>query len=142
MQTIDGGWSSGLRPSYRQRTAGAGGSYAFGAATLGAVWTNSALDRIGAPGATMPNSSDSLRFNNYEVNASYALTPAMKVMGVYTFSTARTSVPDHVDRVRWHQFGLQADYLLSKRTDLYLAGALSTRDERRSRAAAQHKLFR
>jgi GBP family porin len=104
-------------PAYRQRTFGLGGSYAVGAAKVGAVWTQSVLDRLERAGSA---TSGSIKFNNYELNASYNIAPATTLTGMYTLTTGGMS---GADKLRWHQFGLQADYLLSKRTDLYLAGA-------------------
>ena len=58
------------------------------------------------------------RFNNYEVNARYALTPALSLAGSYTY-TAGFLDGRHPG---WNQFNLQTDYALSKRTDVYVQG--------------------
>lgn len=58
------------------------------------------------------------RFSNYEVNGRYALTPALSLAGSYTYTQGRLAG----DKPTWHQFNLQADYALSKRTDVYLQG--------------------
>ncbi|EEE06082.1 putative outer membrane porin [Burkholderia multivorans CGD2M] len=65
----------------------------------------------------IPLTSDT-RFNNYELNARYALTPAFSLAGSYTYTDGRMEG----QKPSWHQFNLQADYALSKRTDLYLQG--------------------
>ena len=97
----------------RQRTFGAGASYSIGAATFGALWTQTRLDR---------NSSDgSVITNNYEVNGRYALTPALSLGAAYTYSRYRDSFLSDA-AVHAHQFGLQTDYALSKRTDIYAEG--------------------
>jgi GBP family porin len=59
-----------------------------------------------------------LRFNNYEVNGRYNLTPALSIAGAYTYTDGRYSNA----KPKWHQFNLQTAYALSKRTDVYLQG--------------------
>ena len=98
-----------------QRTWGLGGSYAFGAAHVGAVFTQSRLqDSI---------ADVSLRYNNYEVNAKYDLTPALSMAAAYTYTqglrNTPASGPTNNLSAHWNQFGLQADYSMSKRTDFY-----------------------
>jgi GBP family porin len=64
------------------------------------------------------------RFNNYEVNARYALTPALALGAAYTYTDVKgyTAGPNNNDHMKFHQFGLQTDYALSKRTDIYAEG--------------------
>ncbi|HEX7683599.1 MAG TPA: porin [Trinickia sp.] len=109
----------------RQRTWGAGLNYAFGPATAGFVFTQTRLnDALGVNAAAAGTASTlalpggGARFNNYEVNARYALTPAVSLAGAYTY-TDSTIGGVHP---KWNQFNLQADYALSKRTDVYLVG--------------------
>lgn len=102
--------------NFRQREFGAAGSYAFGPATVGLAWTQSRFDNfVVSPGA-------SLRVNNYEVNGKYNLTPALALGVAYTFTTANgygAAASVTGDSTRFHQIGLQADYSLSRRTDVY-----------------------
>ncbi|MCG1046439.1 MULTISPECIES: porin [Mycetohabitans] len=95
----------------RQRTWGAGLNYAFGPATAGFVYTQTKLDNL------LGTNSD-LRFNNYEVNGRYNLTPALSVAGAYTYTDGKLNG----ESPKWHQFSLQTAYALSKRTDVYLQG--------------------
>lgn len=104
--------------SQTQRTFGVGANYSFGPAVIGAVWTQSRFQFAGG--------DSTARFNNYEVNAHYALTPALGVGVAYTYTDAKglpTGVIDN-DRGRSHQVGLQTDYALSKRTDIYAEGVV------------------
>ncbi|MCG1041621.1 porin [Mycetohabitans sp. B8] len=105
----------------RQRTWGAGLSYAFGPATAGFVFTQTKLDNAFGIANTsaigLPANSD-LRFNNYEVNGRYNLTPALSVAGAYTYTDGKLNG----ESPKWHQFSLQTAYALSKRTDVYLQG--------------------
>ncbi|CAM2171557.1 general bacterial porin, GBP family [Paraburkholderia sacchari] len=98
-----------------QRTWGLGASYAFGPMIFGAVFTQTRLqDKI---------ADASVRYNNYEVNARYDLTPALYLGAAYTYTQGLRNTPGSGSTdnrsAHWNQFGLQADYSLSKRTDLY-----------------------
>ncbi|PTB20526.1 porin [Trinickia symbiotica] len=115
----------------RQRTWGAGLNYTFGPATAGFVFTQTRLT-----GATSISSTGtigngtaislqpalgvpgSMRFNNYEVNARYALTPALNLAAEYTYTDGELNGLSP----KWGTLGLLADYYLSKRTDVYLQG--------------------
>jgi predicted porin len=92
----------------RSRVYGAGAGYAFGPAQVGVAWTQSRLDNSAALGTT-------LRADNYEVNAKYNLTPALGLGAAYTYTNAKLGSSS----AHWNQFGLQADYALSRRTDVY-----------------------
>ncbi|WP_321806967.1 porin [Burkholderia sp. BCC1993] len=121
----DGSWTAD-----RQRIWGAGINYVAGSATFGFAYTRTNLSRPTdtqyatlAP-ATALGSASMLKFNNYELNVKYQITPAFFVGGMYTYtemtysgSTGGTAKP------KYHQFGLMADYNLSKRTDLYVQAA-------------------
>jgi GBP family porin len=109
----------------RQRTWGAGLNYTFGSATSGFVFTQTRLTDSRAISAAqsgvtggITGLSGGTRFNNYEVNGRYALTPALSIAGSYTYTDGRIvgQTPS------WHQFNLQTAYALSKRTDVYLQG--------------------
>jgi GBP family porin len=101
----------------KQRTWGAGGSYTFGPAVVGAVYTQTRYQFALGDG--------SLRFNNYEVNARYNLTPAFSLGAAYTYTQAVLRTPDTAKGSNhWNQFGLQTDYALSRRTDLYAEGVV------------------
>lgn len=103
----------------RQQIIAAGTNYAIGPATLGFAWSHSQLNYA---------DGSSRKFNNYDVNARYLFTPALTLVGVYTYTDGRaTNLPGTNGanlKPRWHQFTLGVDYALSKRTDLYLSGVL------------------
>jgi general bacterial porin, GBP family len=108
-----------------QRTFGAGLNYAFGPATVGFVFTQTKLeDAVGISGAAISATNgvnftnNYARFNNYELNGRYALTPALSLAGAYTYTDARLDG----EKPSFHQFSLQTAYALSKRTDVYLQG--------------------
>ncbi|MEI5996630.1 porin [Paraburkholderia bengalensis] len=114
----------------RQRIWSLGGNYTYGPATVGLVWSHTQLDNVagvfsfgtgsylGANDSSAGTLNGSLRLDNYEVNAKYALTPALSVSGAYTYTHGayNGSSPG------WNTAMLQTDYAVSKRTDFYLEG--------------------
>ncbi|PRF62550.1 porin [Burkholderia multivorans] len=108
-----GGWSIGAD---RMRSYGGGIGYTFGPATVGFVYTRAQYDNTGAFGST-----GQIRFNNFDVNLRYALTPAFSLGAAYVYTDASVSKPDsrHGTDPKWHQVDLQAVYKLSRRTDVY-----------------------
>ncbi|CAN7784325.1 porin [Caballeronia sp. LjRoot34] len=110
----------------RQRIWGAGGSYSFGAATVGAVWTHTQNDDMSSVlsiglASYMPLAG-ALRVDNYEINGRYSLTPAWTVSAAYTFTDGAYSDGTTNASPIWHTAMLQTGYALSKRTDVYLEG--------------------
>jgi GBP family porin len=101
-----------------QRTYGVGANYTIGPVTIGGAWTQSRFKF-----AVIDSTAN---FNNYEVNARYALTPALALGAAYTYTDAKgiTTATDGDGKMRAHQFGLQTDYSLSKRTDIYAEGVV------------------
>jgi GBP family porin len=99
-----------------QRTLGAGVNYAFGAARLGLVYTQSTFDDSTSFGAA----DGTVRFDNYEANARYAATPSLSFGVAYTFTDGSV---DHTQTYghhpHWHSVDFQTVYRLSKRTDVY-----------------------
>ncbi|MBN3766004.1 porin [Burkholderia sp. Ac-20365] len=110
----------------RQRTYGAGVSYAFGPANVGFVFTQTQLANVTSIGATasgttsgLPVGGQGAHFTNFELNGRYALSPALSVSGAYTYTDASLEGVDP----KYHQVTLQTDYALSKRTDVYAEAA-------------------
>lgn len=89
---------------------GAGASYQIGNAKFGAAFTQSTFKDSFEGG--------NVRFQNYELNASYRFTPALLVGAAFVYTNG------HIDasgqQPHYQQADLFADYALSKRTDLYL----------------------
>ena len=112
-----GGFFYGLNGGVLKQQIGVvGANYALGAATLGFAWSHTQLDYL---------DGSSRKFNNYDVNARYQLTPAATLIGVYVHRRARerpAGTGGQTLKPRWHQFTLGFDYALSKRTDIYLSG--------------------
>jgi GBP family porin len=116
----------------RQQTWGAGANYAIGQATVGLVYSQTNLGSLvgigaGASGVSggIGFPSDSARFQNFEANARYSLTPALSIAGAYTYTRGSLAGT----RPHWNQFNLQTAYALSKRTDVYLQGVYQQANE-------------
>jgi GBP family porin len=107
----------------QQRTFGAGFDYAFGSATVGFVFTETKLENATGINNTSSSSillgNSSLRFDNYEVNARYSVTPALAVIGSYTFTDGSSSLAGE-SSPKWNQVNLLLDYSLTRRTDVYV----------------------
>ncbi|KWF87035.1 porin [Burkholderia diffusa] len=119
----DGSWTA-----QRHRIWGAGINYAIGATTLGFVYTHT---DIKAPSATQYanlaasptlGAASTVKFDNFELNAKYQVNDAFMVGGMYTFTDAKFEGATGSAKPKYHQFGLMADYNLSKRTDVYVQG--------------------
>jgi predicted porin len=102
--------------SSRTRAFGGGVGYVFGPAQVGFVYTHSQY--VGTNSFGLANGS--MRFDNFDLNAKYALTSAVSlgIADVYTsghLSGATTFGEDP----KFNQVDLQAVYSFSKRTDVY-----------------------
>jgi predicted porin len=109
----------------KQRTLGAAAHYAAGPALVGFAFTRTVLDdphQVTQGGSASTLNGALLTFNNYELNGRYALTPAFTLGGSYTFTQGHFDTASAQASPKWNQFMLQADYTLSRRTDVYLEG--------------------
>jgi general bacterial porin, GBP family len=109
-----------------QQIYGAGANYSFNHARIGMVWTRTQMAGLttinGANGLGLAQNGSGANFNNYELNGSYRLTPALSVNGEYTFTDGSLSTQSTHHHPKWHEVSLQADYFFSPRTDAYLQG--------------------
>lgn len=111
-----------------QRTYGVGGTYAFGPAKVGLLFTRSQYFNMEglAAGGVSPSvtTGQGLNINNYEINGTYSLTPAFALLGSYTFSDGKSgggAVTGGNQFPKWHTVLLAGDYAFSRRTDFYIA---------------------
>lgn len=95
----------------RQRVGGLGVGYSVGAARVNALVTTARYRYQDGTG---------LRLNNYDVNVSYSLTPALVLGAGYVFTDGDYSGVD--SSPTWHMGQISLDYAFSKRTDLYVYG--------------------
>ncbi len=112
----------------RLRIFGGGVNYTFGETTVGFVYTRTDVKNP-VTIAYLPSGSLSglgltaTRFDNFEINGKYQLTPAFFVGAQYTYTSGTFDASDGGTRPHYHTVGLMADYSLSKQTDVYLQGA-------------------
>ncbi|VXC65685.1 Porin [Burkholderia sp. 8Y] len=113
----------------RLRIFGAGINYTIGATTVGFVYTKTDVKQplsSGYVGAITPVGGatlSALKFNNFEANVKYQFTPSFLVGAAYTYTRTSYDATSGQLHPVYHSAGLMADYLLSKRTDVYLQGA-------------------
>jgi len=93
----------------RQRIVGTGGFYTIGRAQFAALFTDVRYDYL---------DNSHLHLQNVGVNIVYTMTPQLFLGAAYAFTNGKYDVIDK--RPKWHQVNLQADYFLSKRTDVAL----------------------
>jgi predicted porin len=104
-----------------QKIYGIGASYGVGDATLGLVYTHVNVERpvssVYTGGLGLNNAG--LHFDNVEFNAKYDIQPDVSVAAMYTYTMAHLKQGGVEHAMHWNQFGLMAQYLLSKRTNVY-----------------------
>ncbi|HTH62432.1 MAG TPA: porin [Paraburkholderia sp.] len=93
----------------KQDTVGVGANYMIGDVTFGGAWSRSISTGIVDADSGAPLAS--IAFSNYEANAIWQLSPAVVLAGMYAYTNASSA--------HWHTGAVQADYQLSKRTDVY-----------------------
>ena len=123
--------------SARLRIFGAGVNYTAGPATAGFAYTNTYIGQPVANVAYLTGDETiqpvtgplaggrltSLRYQNFEVNGKYQLTPACFVGAQYVYTLEHYDATTGSVKPSVHTVGLMLDYNVSKRTDLYLQGA-------------------
>ncbi|EJO55506.1 porin [Burkholderia multivorans] len=112
----------------RLRVFGGGLNYTFGPATVGFVYTKTDLKNpvstVYLPASTFAGLGlGATKFDNFEVNGKYQLTPAFYVGAQYVYTDGKFDAATGSIKPKYHTVGLMADYSLSKRTDVYLQGA-------------------
>jgi len=102
----------------------AGGSYAFGPATIGVLYSNTQFRNLGSVAAVnsygTAYNGGTATFNSGEVNVKYQLTPALMLAGAYIYT--HNSGAGAYGSAHYNQFNLGTVYSLSKRTSLYATG--------------------
>ncbi|WP_089165475.1 porin [Caballeronia sordidicola] len=93
----------------KQRIAGTGGFYTIGKAQFAALFTDVHYDYL---------DNSHLHLQNFGVNVVYTMTPSLFLGAAYGYTDGKYDVINQ--KPQWHQVNLQADYFLSKRTDIAL----------------------
>ncbi|MGU7779390.1 porin [Burkholderia sp. PU8-34] len=107
-------YGDALAQARSQGVLAAGASYQLGALKL--------LGDITSVTFQDGNAGQDVKFQNYELSAIYALTPAWTLAGGYTFTTGRDHATDA--KPKYQQLNLLAQYALSRRTDVYVMTAM------------------
>lgn len=113
----------------REQIWGLGGKYKFGAADVGLVWTHSAtrdVNSVWQGGNLVPLVGDALTFDNFEINGRYFVTRALSLAAAYTYTNGRFESSTANLTPKWHEGIVQADYRLSRRTDIYVESLYQT----------------
>jgi predicted porin len=95
----------------KQRMFGGGGAYAFGRANVSLLYTNARFDYL---------DQSRLTLQNFEVSFTDYVLQDLMLGAAYIFTTGQYE--PQATKPKWHQVNAGADYLLSKRTDLFLVG--------------------
>ncbi|WP_042267993.1 porin [Paraburkholderia heleia] len=99
-----------------QRVVAAGINYTVGPAVLGFVYSHSQYQGTKSFGSA----NGTVRFDNFELNGRYALTPALKLGIAYAYTDGHvTDSATYGADPKWNQVNAQVIYSLSKQTDVY-----------------------
>ncbi|HTI16871.1 MAG TPA: porin [Trinickia sp.] len=99
-------------------------------ASVGVVYSHSVTYDIGNNGSpsllgnSAPLVGGSMKFDNFEINGRYFVRPDFSLGAAYTYTMgAFSGGPGYAAAdPHWNQVTVQADYLLSRSTDIYLMG--------------------
>jgi len=105
---------TGLQQADKQEVFGVGGAYQVGAAKVGLLYTNTKyVNSVLAKGDA--------KYQNFEVNCQYNLTPALLLGGGYNYTHGRWTAGNA--EPNYNQFNAGVVYSLSKSVALYLRSA-------------------
>lgn len=90
-----------------QAIAGTGGFYTVGRTKFGALYTNVRYHYL---------DQSNLTLQNLDLNLNHRLTDALNLGASYFYTAGKYDVIN--TKPKWHQVNFQADYFLSKRTDV------------------------
>jgi predicted porin len=112
---------NGYASAQSEEIISAGATYAIGAATVGAIYSNTKYKHMsGAASVLNPaGMGGTATFNSAELSFQYQLTPALSFGAAYNYTDGGAA-----NDAKYQQGALSADYVVSKRTDFYLIGVL------------------
>jgi predicted porin len=108
----------------REQVWGAGINYTIASTTLGFVYSHTSLtDAVGSTYVgNFANEANSLKFDNFELNAKYQFAKNAYVGVMYNYTLGHFDSSAGNSKPKWNQVGLMGDYNLSTRTDVYVQG--------------------
>jgi predicted porin len=110
----------------RQQIYGLATRYSFGLSSIGLAWTHSSTNNITSVlqgGEFASIYGDNLKFDNFEIDGQYFLTSAFSLGLSYTYTMGQLTRSTGNVTPHWNDIVAQADYRLSRTTDIYLEGA-------------------
>lgn len=117
---------SGFVSANTYQVVAVGAAYTFGAATIGATYSNIRFMDLGAVASLNTKGYvGTVTFNNAELNVKYQLTPTLLVGAAFDYtkgSEVSESNGATNPGAKYLQTALGVDYFLSKRTDMYVVG--------------------
>lgn len=114
----------GLQDADSMGVFAAGGSYRIGQATIGAIYSHTALRNsqyFVANGFAGAGSGSDFKLDSYEATATYQISPAFSVGGAYIYNAGKANYQGL--KPKFQQINLGASYSLSKSTMLYSAAS-------------------
>ncbi|KAA1004116.1 porin [Paraburkholderia panacisoli] len=112
--------NKGYATASSYQVAIAGGTYVMGSARIGMSYSNIQYGGISALGGATAS------FNNVDAGVNWIITPFLYVGAAYDYTkgvNVAAANGQNVGNQHFNQFSLMVDYLLSKRTDVYVEGA-------------------
>ena len=116
--SLQGLLNSGYITATSFQDAVVGGKYAIGPATFGVSWSNIQYGNITA------DNGAAAKFNNVDAGLTWAFTPTFSTSLAYDYLKGDSVNGADLGNQHFNQVSLLADYFLSKRTDVYVAGSL------------------
>jgi len=112
---------SGYASARTLQVAVVGGTYAIGAMTLGAMYTNTSFRQLGdlSSGPNPGGVSGNAVFNNVEASVRYQFMTSL--FGGVAYDYTHGGGVNGRDGATYHQVAAGLDYFLSKRTDVYVS---------------------
>jgi predicted porin len=116
---LSGSLNRGYTSASAYQVAIVGATYAIGPVTLSTSYSNTQYANLG------PSlSNGTARFNNVDFGIKYAFSPALWFGAAYEYlkgNSVTTAAGQAIGNQHYNQVSILADYLLSKRTDVYLS---------------------
>ena len=129
---VSTGDGDALTTGGQQRMYGLGAQYTFSnKSSVGLVWTHSSTDSVtslwfggSTANGVLPGPANGagnyIKFDNFEINGRYFVLSNLSLGASYTYTTSSFTSSTGNAYPHWNQVMAQVDYLLSKRTDVYI----------------------
>jgi predicted porin len=116
--SLSGALNSAYASATSYQVAAAGGTYAIGPALIGLSYSNTKYQSI------ISLNGSSATFNDVEAGLKWNFTPTLYAGVAYNYTKGNAVNGTDLGNQHYNQVSLLTDYSLSKRTDVYILGAL------------------